>query len=54
MELRFKSREIGEEKTVKGFAYLPKAFRVKGETIIIWWVGFGQYKMWVDIDLKIG
>lgn len=62
MVLRFRRRSIGEEKTIKGFAYLPKAFRVRGETIIIWWksyevtkrwVAFGQYKMWIDVDLKI-
>lgn len=62
MVLRFKSPELLEEKVIKGFAYLPKVFRVRGETIVVWWkhyevtkrwVGVGIYAKWVDVNLII-
>lgn len=62
MEIRYRHREIGDKRVRKGFAWYPMFFRVRGETIIIWWkhyevtqkwISYESWKFWIDIDLKI-
>lgn len=62
MEIRHRRGEIGDKRVKKGFAWYPMFFRLRGETIIIWWkrfevtqmmTSYGSWKFWIDIDLKI-
>ena len=62
MEIRYRHGEIGDKRVRKGFAWYPKLFKVRGETIIIWWkhfevtqmmTSYGGSKFWIDIDLKL-